>query len=84
MSPALLAAFLWAIAANLAGMLPSRRGHWPAAWVLIAAVLPILVWVFARHGPWIGLACLAAALSILRWPVRRLLAWLGRHVGRAS
>ncbi len=84
MSPALLAASLWAIAANLAGMLPSRRNHWPAAWALIAAALPILAWVFARHGPWIGLACLLAALSILRWPVRRLAAWINNHVGRAG
>ncbi len=81
MSPALLLACLWAVAANVAGMLPSRRKHWPAAWALIATGLPILAFVFARHGPWIGLLCLAAALSILRWPVLHLWRWINARLG---
>lgn len=80
MSLPLILAGLWAIAANVAGMLPSRRSHWPAAYALIAAGLPILAWVFWAHGPWIGLLCLAAACSILRWPVRYLWRWANRMI----
>ena len=29
-------ACLWCIAANFAAMVPSRRSHWPAAFVLLA------------------------------------------------
>ncbi len=77
----LAAFFLWVIAANFAGMLPSRRSHWPAAYVLIATGLPLLAWVFWAEGPLWGLACLAAALSILRWPALYAWRWLNRLMG---
>ena len=74
MAPALIAAALWVVAGALAAALPSRRNHWPAAWVLIATGLPILGWVWATQ-PWpIGLAVTAATASVLRWPLRRLAA----------
>ncbi|WP_172293079.1 DUF2484 family protein [Pseudoruegeria sp. HB172150] len=81
MSLPLILGCFWAIAANVAGMLPSKRSHWPAAYVLIAVGLPILVWIFWLHGPWIGLLCLAAAMSILRWPVLYLWRWINRVLG---
>jgi len=77
----LVAFALWAIAANFAGLLPSRRNHWPAAYVLIATGLPLLIWVFWTQGPIWGVVCLAAGLSILRWPVRYALRWLSRLGG---
>lgn len=72
---------LWVIAANFAGMLPSRRSHWPAAYVLLATGIPLLVWVFYADGPVWGLICLAAGLSILRWPARYFWRWLNRVFG---
>ena len=65
--------FLWAIAANLLGMLPSRDRHRKAAAALIATGLPILGYVTWRDGPLIGLMALAAGMWMLRWPV--MMAW---------
>ena len=45
MNLSLIAACLWAIAANVAAMFPSRRKHWPAAIFLIVTGIPILGWV---------------------------------------
>jgi len=74
-------ACLWALAANVIAMLPSRQRHWPQAKVLIATGLPILAWVFWENGPLIGLAVLLAGASVLRWPLRFL--W-GRLRGRVA
>lgn len=78
MTPSLIAAALWAVIANLIAMLPSKRGHWPAAWALIAVGIPLVGWVTYENGPVVGLVVLAAGVSILRWPVRFLLRWLRR------
>ncbi len=84
MSLSLMLACGWLILANVIGMFPSRRKHWPAAYVLIAFGVPLLVWVFWQNGPVIGLVVLVAAASILRWPVRYLMRWLGAAVGRKA
>lgn len=73
MTPSLIAAFVWAIVANVIAMFPSRRGHWPAAWVLIAVGIPLVGWVTFQNGPFLGLIVLAAGVSVLRWPARYLL-----------
>lgn len=80
MTPSLIAAALWAVAANLIAMMPSKRGHWPAAWGLIAIGIPIVGWVTLQNGPFVGLAVLAAGASILRWPVRHFFGWLRRSL----
>jgi hypothetical protein len=72
MNGSLLLACLWAITATLIAMLPSRDHHWRAAYVLIAAGIPILGWVSYQNGPWLGLIVLAAGASILRWPLVHL------------
>ena len=69
MSLPLTLAALWAITACVTAMLPSRKNHWPAAYVLMTAAVPLLLFIAIQHGPWITLACLAAAASILRWPL---------------
>ena len=78
MTPSLIAAALWAVVANLIAMFPSKRGHWPAAWGLVVAGIPIVGWVTIQNGPVIGLVVLAAGISVLRWPVRYFLGWLRR------
>lgn len=67
---------LWVVAASVAGMLPSKRSHWPAAYALIAVGIPLLGFVTYQNGPFIGLLCLAAGASILRWPLVYLWRWL--------
>lgn len=67
---------VWAVAANVIAMFPSKRNHWPAAYVLIAVGVPILGFATYEMGPWVGLAILAAGASILRWPLIYLGRWL--------
>ncbi|WP_089947850.1 DUF2484 family protein [Litoreibacter albidus] len=76
MSPSLIAAFVWVIAANVAAMLPSSDNLWRRAYVLIAIGVPLLGWVTYENGPWVGLIALAAGVSVLRWPVRYLGRWM--------
>ncbi|MFN3971913.1 MAG: DUF2484 family protein [Gemmobacter sp.] len=81
MTASLVAACLWAIAANIAALIPSRRNHWPQAMALIATGIPILGWVTWTNGPFWGLAVLAAGVSVLRWPVFHLWRWMRRRAG---
>jgi len=69
---------IWLIAANVIGMFPSRDYHWRAAYVLIAVGVPLLVWVTYEGGLFVGVLVLAAAASILRWPVVYFWRWLRR------
>lgn len=82
MSLSLVLACLWAIAANLVAMLPSRDHHWRAACALIATGVPLVGWVTWANGPWIGMLVLAAGVSVLRWPVWHLWRWLAARGGR--
>ncbi len=84
MTTSLILACLWAIAANVIAMFPSRSNHWPAAYVLITIGIPILGYVTYQHGPWIGMLVLVAAMSILRWPVIYLARWVRRSVTREA
>lgn len=84
MSTSLILACLWGVAANAIGLFPSKRRHWPQAYALIAVGLPLLAFVVWENGPWIGAIVLAAALSILRWPVVHLGRWLARVAGRRA
>lgn len=81
MSLSLILAFLWAIAANVLAMIPSRDNHWRRAYALIAVGVPILGYVTYQNGPWIGFAVLLGGMSLLRWPVIYLGPWLRRNVG---
>ena len=81
MSPSLILACLWCLLANVIAMFPSKHQHWPSAYVLIAIGVPLLGFVILENGVGIGLVVLAAAASILRWPVRYLFRWCRRLVG---
>jgi hypothetical protein len=81
MTVSLVLACLWALAANLLAMMPSRNHHWRRAYVLMALGVPILGFVTWQNGPWIGLMVMAAGMSVLRWPVIYLGRWMRRKVG---
>ena len=83
MTPSLVAAFLWAVAANVLALIPSRDNHWTRAYILIAIGIPLLGWVVYENGPWIGLVVMVAGMSLLRWPVIYLMRWL-RGIGRRT
>lgn len=80
MTASLILAFIWLIAANVLAIVPSNDNHWRRAYVLIALGIPLLGWLTYQNGPWIGLACLLAGASLLRWPVRYLGRWLMQRV----
>lgn len=81
MTVSLVLACLWALAANVLAMMPSRNHHWRRAYVLMALGVPILGFVTWQNGPWIGLMVMAAGMSVLRWPVIYLGRWMRRKVG---
>lgn len=81
MNLSIVLAALWAIAANILAMLPSRDNHWRRAYVLIAVGVPILGYVTYQNGPMIGLVALLAGMSMLRWPVIYAARWLRRLIG---
>jgi Protein of unknown function (DUF2484) len=74
--------FIWALAANVLAMFPSRRHHWPAAYFLVATGVPLIVWVFSENNALICLLALAIWCSVLRWPLLFLLRWVRRLVRR--
>lgn len=76
MTLSLIFALIWLVAANVAGMIPSKDLFWRRAYWLMGIGAPLLIWVFWQNGPWIGLAVLIAAMSILRWPVIYLVRWI--------
>jgi len=80
MTQSLIFVFIWLIAANLLGMLPSRDNHWRRAYFLIALGLPLLVWVIMENGFLIGLLAFVAGASVLRWPLIYLTRWLRRII----
>lgn len=84
MSAPIVAACLWCALACVIAMFPSKRSHWPAAYALMAIGAPLLAWVFVTEG-WLASALyLAAAASILRWPVRFAWRWIRRKFSGAN
>ena len=81
MTTSLVLSFVWLILANVLAMIPSNDDHWRRAYFLIAVGLPLWVWLLIQDGPFVAIVVLAAAESVLRWPVRYLLRWVRRQVG---
>lgn len=79
MTLSLTLAAIWALAANLLAVLPSRDNHWRRAYALIAVGIPILGYVTYENGPWWGLGVLIAGMSVLRWPVIYFGRWLRKR-----
>ncbi len=76
MTLSLILALVWALAANVLAMIPSKDNHWTRAYILIGIGIPLLGYVTYQNGPWVGLLVLCAGISVLRWPVRYLLRWM--------
>lgn len=72
---------LWVIAAWALSLLPSRRRHWPLAYALIVAGLPVLAYVYWSQGVLPALISLVIGAMVLRWPVRYLWRWIVRNTG---
>ncbi len=72
MSPSVIAAALWVLAATGVALLPMRFQYIPGAALLLAAPV-LLVWLGAEHGGWVALAATLAVLSMFRRPLRELL-----------
>ncbi|NDR56568.1 DUF2484 family protein [Aliiruegeria sabulilitoris] len=81
MSLSLTLACLWVVTAAVIALIPSRRHHWPQAYVLIAFGLPILGFVIHENGILVGLLVFLAGASILRWPLVYLWRWARRIFG---
>ena len=81
MSYGLILACVWAVAANIIAMTPSKDYHWRNAYILIAVGIPIVGIVTWQNGPWIGMLVLVAGMSVLRWPVIYLTRWIRRQLG---
>ena len=84
MTPSLIAAFAWLALANVRAMFPSRDHLWTFAYFLIALGAPIFVWLVVDTGWLAALLFLAAAASVLRWPVLYLWRWMKRLTGQAG
>lgn len=82
MTPSLICAALWLLAANVMAMIPSKDNLWQRAYLLIGVGIPLLIWVAYQNGLWVGLIVLIAGMSMLRWPVVYLTRWAKRLVGR--
>ncbi|MCI2393479.1 DUF2484 family protein [Aliiroseovarius sediminis] len=68
MSPSLIAAAVWVIAASAVAFLPMRRQFGPG-FVLLAAAPVLIIWIGAAHG-WIWSAIgLGAFISMFRRPL---------------
>lgn len=83
MSISILLACIWAVSANVLAMTPSKDHHWRNAYILIAVGIPIVGYVTAQHGPWLGLLILAGGCSVLRWPMIYLTRWIKRSFGKS-
>ncbi|WP_371171024.1 DUF2484 family protein [Aliiroseovarius sp. 2305UL8-7] len=68
MSPALITAALWVVAATIVALLPMRRQFPPGLALLIAAPV-IIIWIGATHGWLWAILGLAGFLSMFRRPL---------------
>lgn len=59
----------WVVLAFIMAAIPSRDNHWRRAYVLIGVGLPLLIWIFWKSGPWMGLLAVVVGCLVLRWPV---------------
>ncbi len=69
MSPALITACFWVLAATATAMLPMRLQRIVGLGLLLSAPV-LLAWIGMTHGWLVTLACCAAVISMFRHPLR--------------
>jgi hypothetical protein len=67
-SPPVIAACLWVLAATVTAFLPYRRQYPPGVTLLMLAPV-ILIWLGVRHGLWITLIGALGFVSMFRNPL---------------
>lgn len=80
MNLSIVLACVWAVAANVLAMIPSKDNLWFRAYILIVIGVPLLGFVVYQNGPWVGLFVLFAGISLLRWPVIYLSRWVRKRM----
>lgn len=71
MSTPLVLAFLWVVAASIVAFLPMRI-QMIVGLPLVAAAIALIVWLSVSLSPWVGVAALAAFVSMFRKPLTYL------------
>lgn len=77
---AVIALCLWVIVAWVLSLVLTAKQSWPAAYVLIAAGVPILWLLWVQIAPWAALGGFVVGCVVLRWPVIYLGRWIKRKV----
>lgn len=75
MTPSLIVAALWAVAATVTAFLPMRRQYVPGVTLLVLAPV-LIVWLAVDLGWLVALGATLAFLSMFRNPLRYLIARL--------
>ena len=68
MTPSLIAACFWVLAATVTAFLPMRLQYPPGLTLLVLAPV-LLVWIGTEHSIWIVLAATAGFVSMFRNPL---------------
>lgn len=76
MNLSLVLLLIWALTANIIAMFPSKHHHWPAAYVLVATGIPLIIFVFYNNNSIVNLLALAVWCSVLRWPLLYSYKWV--------
>ncbi|MHA3914505.1 DUF2484 family protein [Halovulum sp. GXIMD14793] len=71
---------IWALAANIIALIPSKRHHWPQAYVLLAVGLPLLVYVLYENAWPVIVISLGVWGSVMRWPLLYGYKWIRRKI----
>lgn len=78
---AFIAACSWIVLAWVLSVVLTAKQSWPAAYGLIAAGLPILIWLGLSMG-WTAAAIgFVVGSVVLRWPVIYAGRWIRRRLG---
>lgn len=84
MTLSLILLLIWALTANVIAMFPSKHHHWPAAYVLVATGIPLIIFVFYQNNAIINILAFAAWCSVLRWPLLYGYKWVRRKFEREN
>lgn len=83
MTPSLILACLWALAAGVTAMLPMRLQYPPGVTLLVLA--PVLIgYIWIENGFWLGALACVAFVSMFRRPLGYFLGRLRQGKGEAG